>query len=150
MAKDEVLAIAAEAREAGADRFCMGAAWRQAKDGPAFDSVLDMVRGVRALGMEACVTLGMLTEDQATRLKQAGLTAYNHNLDTSPEYTVRSSRSEHTTIGYARLPPCAAPGSRCVAAASSGWVKACGTGPACCRSWQASIRIPRACRSTAS
>jgi biotin synthase len=86
MAKDEVLAIAAEAREAGADRFCMGAAWRQAKDGPAFDSVLDMVRGVRALGMEACVTLGMLTEDQATRLKQAGLTAYNHNLDTSPEY----------------------------------------------------------------
>ena len=86
MAKNEVLAIAAEAREAGADRFCMGAAWRQAKDGPAFDSVLDMVRGVRALGMEACVTLGMLTEDQATRLKQAGLTDYNHNLDTSPEY----------------------------------------------------------------
>ena len=62
MAKDEVLAIAAEAREAGADRFCMGAAWRQAKDGPAFDSVLDMVRGVRALGMEACVTIGMLTK----------------------------------------------------------------------------------------
>jgi biotin synthase len=90
--------------------------------------VLDMVRGVRALGMEACVTLGMLTEDQATRLKQAGLTAYNHNLDTSPEYTVRSSRSEHTTIGYARLPPCAAPGSRCVAAASSEWGKRAGPG----------------------
>jgi biotin synthase len=86
MAKDEVLAIAAQAREAGADRFCMGAAWRQAKDGPAFDSVLDMVRGVRALGMEACVTLGMLTDEQAGRLKEAGLTAYNHNLDTSPEH----------------------------------------------------------------
>jgi biotin synthase len=86
MAKEEVLTIAAEARAAGADRFCMGAAWRQVKDGPAFESVLDMVRGVRALGMEACVTLGMLTEDQAARLKQAGLTAYNHNLDTSPEY----------------------------------------------------------------
>jgi biotin synthase len=64
----------------------MGAAWRQVKDGPAFESVLDMVRGVRALGMEACVTLGMLTDEQAGRLKQAGLTAYNHNLDTSPEY----------------------------------------------------------------
>jgi biotin synthase len=86
MAKEEVLTIAAEARAAGADRFCMGAAWRQVKDGPAFESVLDMVRGVHALGMEACVTLGMLTEDQAARLKQAGLTAYNHNLDTSPEY----------------------------------------------------------------
>jgi biotin synthase len=86
MAKEEVLAIAADAREAGADRFCMGAAWRQVKDGPAFDSVLDMVRGVRALGMEACVTLGMLTDEQAGRLKEAGLTAYNHNLDTSPEY----------------------------------------------------------------
>jgi biotin synthase len=86
MAMDEVLAVAKEAREAGADRFCMGAAWRQVKDGPAFESVLDMVRGVRALGMEACVTLGMLTDEQAGRLKQAGLTAYNHNLDTSPEY----------------------------------------------------------------
>jgi biotin synthase len=86
MAKHDVLAIAAEARQAGADRFCMGAAWRQVKDGPAFDSVLDMVRGVRALGMEACVTLGMLTEEQARRLREAGLTAYNHNLDTSPEY----------------------------------------------------------------
>jgi biotin synthase len=86
MAKEEVLTIAAEARAAGADRFCMGAAWRQVKDGPAFEAVLDMVSGVRALGMEACVTLGMLTEDQAARLKQAGLTAYNHNLDTSPEY----------------------------------------------------------------
>ena len=81
-----VLAKARIAREAGATRFCMGAAWREVKDGPAFDSVLDMVRGVRALDMEACVTLGMLSRSQADRLAEAGLTAYNHNLDTSPEF----------------------------------------------------------------
>src|SRR5580692_5176993 len=81
-----VLALAARAKSAGADRFCMGAAWRNVRDGEAFDAVLDMVRGVRALGMEACVTLGMLNAAQAERLKQAGLTAYNHNLDTSPEF----------------------------------------------------------------
>jgi biotin synthase len=78
-----VLEAAQLAREAGATRFCMGAAWREVKDGPAFDRVLDMVRGVRALGMEACCTLGMLNESQAQRLADAGLTAYNHNLDTS-------------------------------------------------------------------
>ena len=81
-----VLAAAARAKQAGADRFCMGAAWRQVRDGAAFDAVLDMVRGVRALGLEACATLGMLNESQAERLQQAGLTAYNHNLDTSPEF----------------------------------------------------------------
>ncbi len=86
MAVDEVLGAAREAKAAGASRFCMGAAWRHVKDGPAFDSVLEMVRGVRALGMEACCTLGMVTEQQARRLKDAGLTAYNHNLDTSPEH----------------------------------------------------------------
>ena len=83
---DEVLTKAAIARAAGATRFCMGAAWREVKDGDAFDRVLDMVRGVRALDMEACVTLGMLTQAQADRLAEAGLTAYNHNLDTSPEF----------------------------------------------------------------
>jgi biotin synthase len=83
---DDVLAKAQIAKDAGASRFCMGAAWREVKDGPAFDSVLDMVRGVRALDMEACVTLGMLSEAQAQRLAEAGLTAYNHNLDTSPEF----------------------------------------------------------------
>ena len=82
----EVLASAAEARAAGADRFCMGAAWRQVKNGPQFDAVLEMVRGVRALGMEACVTLGMLTDAQAARLAEAGLTAYNHNLDSGPDF----------------------------------------------------------------
>jgi biotin synthase len=86
MQTGEVLAIAARAKAAGADRFCMGAAWRNARDGAQFDSVLDMVRGVRALGMEACATLGMLTPAQAKRLKEADLTAYNHNLDTGPEY----------------------------------------------------------------
>ncbi|MEW5737834.1 MAG: biotin synthase BioB [Myxococcota bacterium] len=82
----EVLAAAKQAREAGATRFCMGAAWREVKDGPQFDSVLDMVRGVKALGMEACCTLGMLTDSQARRLKEAGLDAYNHNLDTSEQH----------------------------------------------------------------
>jgi biotin synthase len=78
-----VLDAASRAKKEGATRFCMGAAWREVKDGPAFDNVLLMVRGVSALGMEACVTLGMLNDDQARRLKEAGLTAYNHNLDTS-------------------------------------------------------------------
>jgi biotin synthase len=83
---DDVLEKAKRARDAGASRFCMGAAWREVKDGEAFDSVIAMVKGVRALGMEACVTLGMLSEAQASRLAEAGLTAYNHNLDTSPEF----------------------------------------------------------------
>ena len=86
METPEVLEAARTARAAGATRFCMGAAWREVKDGPQFDRVLEMVRGVRALGMEACVTLGMLSASQARRLREAGLTAYNHNLDTSPEF----------------------------------------------------------------
>ncbi len=80
---DEVRERATRAKELGATRFCMGAAWREVKDGPQFDSVLEMVRLVRGLGMEACVTLGLLTDEQARRLAEAGLTAYNHNLDTS-------------------------------------------------------------------
>lgn len=83
---DETLAAASRAKEQGATRFCMGAAWRDAPKGTEFDSVLEMVRGVRSLGMEACCTLGMLTDDQAQALAEAGLTAYNHNLDTSPEF----------------------------------------------------------------
>ena len=82
----EVLEAAARAKAAGATRFCMGAAWREVKDGPAFDEVLDMVRGVRQMDLEACCTLGMLTESQAARLAEAGLTAYNHNLDTSKTF----------------------------------------------------------------
>lgn len=86
MTVDEVLSKAKVAREAGATRFCMGAAWRDAREGEQFERVLTMVRGVRDLGMEACCTLGMLTDEQAARLKDAGLTAYNHNLDTSKEF----------------------------------------------------------------
>jgi biotin synthase len=79
---ESVLANARAARDTGADRFCMGAAWREVKDGPEFDRVLSMVRGVKALGLETCVTLGMLDAGQAARLKEAGLDYYNHNLDT--------------------------------------------------------------------
>jgi biotin synthase len=86
MKSDEVLEAAARAKAAGATRFCMGAAWREVKDGPAFDEVLGMVRGVKGLGLEACCTLGMLTPAQAERLADAGLTAYNHNLDTSKSF----------------------------------------------------------------
>ena len=81
-----VLDRALAAADAGADRFCMGWAWREIREGPAFESMLRMVRGVRELGLEACVTAGMLTDTQAERLAEAGLTAYNHNLDTSPEH----------------------------------------------------------------
>jgi len=82
----EVLAAARRAKDEGATRFCMGAAWRQVNDGKEFDRVLEMVRGVAALEMEVCCTLGMLSESQAQRLKDAGCSAYNHNLDTSPEF----------------------------------------------------------------
>ncbi|HVY12518.1 MAG TPA: biotin synthase BioB [Alphaproteobacteria bacterium] len=86
MQVDAILEQARAAKEGGATRFCMGAAWREVKDGRAFERVLEAVRGVRALGLEACVTLGMLNDDQAVRLKEAGLTAYNHNLDTSEKH----------------------------------------------------------------
>jgi len=83
---EDAIAAARRARDEGATRFCMGAAWRNAAAGDEFEHVLEMVRGVRALGMEACCTLGMLTDEQAAALAAAGLTAYNHNLDTSPEF----------------------------------------------------------------
>lgn len=82
---DAVLSAAGQARDAGATRFCMGAAWREVKDNAQFDQVIEMVKGVKGMGMEACCTLGMLTDGQAKRLADAGLTAYNHNLDTSPD-----------------------------------------------------------------
>jgi biotin synthase len=82
----ETLAAARAAREQGATRFCMGAAWRDIPEDSRFDRVLEMVRGVRDLGMEACCTLGMLTQEQADQLASAGLTAYNHNLDTAPDF----------------------------------------------------------------
>jgi biotin synthase len=82
----EVRAAAGRAKEAGATRFCMGAAWREVKDGSAFERVLEMVRAVKAEGLETCVTLGMLSPGQARQLKEAGLDAYNHNLDTSRDF----------------------------------------------------------------
>lgn len=81
-----VLAKAEEAKRGGSTRFCMGAAWREVKDGADFDKVLNLVEKVSGLGLEVCCTLGMLSENQAQRLKDAGCHAYNHNLDTSPEY----------------------------------------------------------------
>jgi biotin synthase len=86
MKKEEVLEYAARAKAAGSTRFCMGAAWREVRDNKDFDRVLDMVKGVNEMGMEVCCTLGMLNGDQAKRLAEAGLYAYNHNLDTSSDY----------------------------------------------------------------
>ena len=104
---DEVIEAARLAKGSGATRFCMGAAWREVKDGAAFDRVLAMVRGVKGLGLEACVTLGMLTGAQAERLKQAGLDAYNHNLDTSREHyrsiiSTRTYDDRLRTLGHVR------------------------------------------------
>jgi biotin synthase len=104
---DHVLATAREARSQGVTRFCMGAAWRQVNDGPEFESVLEMVRGVSSLGMEVCCTLGMLNESQAQRLADAGLYAYNHNLDTSAEYygqiiTTRNYEDRLQTLEHVR------------------------------------------------
>jgi biotin synthase len=82
----EVLSKATEAKDSGSTRFCMGAAWREVRDNSDFDKVIDMVKGVNAMGLEVCCTLGMLTHEQALKLKEAGLYAYNHNLDTSEEF----------------------------------------------------------------
>jgi len=83
---DEVLDMAKNAKQNGASRFCMGAAWRQVKDNDDFDSVLEMIRNIRKENLESCVSLGMVTEEQALKLKEAGLTSYNHNLDTGSKY----------------------------------------------------------------
>jgi biotin synthase len=104
---DEVLAKAEEARVNGSTRFCMGAAWREVRDNKDFDRVLDMVKGVNAMGMEVCCTMGMLTEEQAGKLKEARLHAYNHNIDTSEEHyekiiTTRTYEDRLNTIGNVR------------------------------------------------
>ena len=107
MQTEEVLDYAEKAKEAGSTRFCMGAAWREVRDNRDFDRVLDMVKGVNAMGMEVCCTLGMLTESQAAKLADAGLYAYNHNLDTSPEYyneiiSTRTYDDRLNTLGHVR------------------------------------------------
>ncbi|WP_074406944.1 MULTISPECIES: biotin synthase BioB [Aquimarina] len=86
MSVQQVKAQALRAKSSGSSRVCMGAAWRNVKDGPEFENVLEMVRTINKLDMEVCCTLGMITENQAQRLAEAGLYAYNHNLDTSEEY----------------------------------------------------------------
>ena len=95
LSREDVVQAAGRARAAGATRICMGTAWRDAKDGPAFESVLGMVRAVRDEGLEACLTMGMLTDEQCRRLAEAGLTIYNHNIDTSPAF-YRSVVTTHT------------------------------------------------------
>ncbi len=102
-----VITAAEIAKEAGSTRFCMGAAWREVKDGEAFDKVLQMVRAVAAMDMEVCCTLGMLTGDQAAKLKDAGLTAYNHNLDTGENFygeiiTTRTYQDRLETLKHVR------------------------------------------------
>ena len=106
MAVDEVVAAAQAAKDSGATRFCMGAAWRSPKDRD-IEAVEDMVKAVKALGMETCATLGMLKEAQAERLKEAGLDYYNHNLDTAPEFygeviTTRDYQDRLDTLGHVR------------------------------------------------
>jgi len=108
MKVQEVLEAAKRAKDAGSTRFCMGAAWRELGNKKnAFNHILDMVRGVNSMGMEVCCTLGMLTAEQAKQLKEAGLSAYNHNLDTSPEHypkviTTRSYEDRLNTIANVR------------------------------------------------
>lgn len=107
MKVDEVLEAAKNARAGGATRFCMGAAWREVRDNRDFDRVLDMVKGVNALDMEVCCTLGMLTESQADKLADAGLYAYNHNIDTSEEHyteiiTTRTYGDRLNTLEHVR------------------------------------------------
>jgi len=104
---DTVVAAAQLAKEAGSTRFCMGAAWREVKDGEQFETVLEMVRQVNALNLEVCCTLGMLDLSQAKRLKEAGLTAYNHNLDTGENYydqviTTRTYAERLETLKHVR------------------------------------------------
>jgi len=103
---DEVIQAAQQAKDQGASRFCMGAAWRQPKDRD-IERVVEMVQGVKALGMETCVTLGMLTDTQTARLKEGGLDYYNHNLDTSEDYyseviTTRTYKDRLDTLARVR------------------------------------------------
>ena len=107
MSVSQVKAQALRAKASGSSRVCMGAAWRNVKDGPEFEQVLEMVRTINKLDMEVCCTLGMLTENQAKRLSEAGLYAYNHNLDTSEDYyqeivTTRSYEDRIKTIENVR------------------------------------------------
>jgi len=107
MQTEDVLTCARKAKEAGSTRFCMGAAWREVRSNRDFDRVIEMVKGVNELGMEVCCTLGMLNEEQASKLAEAGLYAYNHNLDTSSDYygeiiSTRTYNDRLQTINHVR------------------------------------------------
>ena len=132
MDTDSVVAEAARAKAGGATRFCMGAAWRDLKDRDV-PKVAEMIAGVKALGLETCATLGMLTADQARALRDAGLDYYNHNLDTSPEYygQVVTTRTYQERPRHPRAVR-AAGMSTCVAA-SSAWARPAATAPGCCK-----------------
>ena len=104
---EDVLKAAKNAKKAGSSRFCMGAAWRQVRQSKDFDQVIEMIKKIKAMGLEVCVTLGMLTFEQAQKLKEAGVYAYNHNLDTSREYypeiiTTRTYDDRLNTLENAR------------------------------------------------
>ncbi len=129
MDADAVVAKAAEAKAGGAQRFCMGAAWRDLKDRDV-PRLAAMISGVKALGLETCATLGMLTPAQAKALKAAGLDFYNHNLDSGPDYYDQ----------VVTTPP--------AAAASSAWARHAATARGCCTSWRRCPAIRKACRST--
>jgi biotin synthase len=107
MKKDDVLSYAEKAKNAGSTRFCMGAAWREVRDNSDFDRVIEMIKGVNEMGMEVCCTMGMLTESQAKKLYDAGLYAYNHNVDTSADHygdviTTRTYNDRLNTLGNVR------------------------------------------------
>lgn len=107
MEVNEVLDKAQEAKDSGSTRFCMGAAWREVRDNRDFDKVIEMVKGVNEIGLEVCCTLGMLTPEQAQKLKDAGLYAYNHNIDTSEEFyddiiTTRTYQDRLETLHHVR------------------------------------------------
>lgn len=147
MQVEQVLESARKAKANGSTRFCMGAAWKNPheRDMPYLQQ---MVQGVKAMGMETCMTLGTLDGTQAERLAEAGLDYYNHNLDTSPEFygSIITTRS----YGNARIrsTKCATPASKYAPAASSSWVKRCATAPGCWCSWPTCRSRRRACRST--
>jgi biotin synthase len=144
---DEVVAAAEAARGAGATRFCMGAAWRNPTD-KNLDAVVEMVEAVHNLGMETCVTLGMLNAEQAQRLKGAGLDYYNHNLDTSPEFygqviTTRTYRDRLETLSHIR-----AAGLKTCSGGISAWASRAAIARRCCTSSQRCRRTRSRCPST--
>ena len=147
MEVERVIEEARKAKAAGATRYCMGAAWKNPKERD-FNAVLAMVEGVKALGMETCMTLGSLTQSDAKRLKGAGLDYYNHNIDTSERYyseivTTRTFDERLDTLGM-----CVRRGSRSAAAALSAWANARTTGWICWSRWRICRNTPKACRST--